>query len=165
MTVIRPADIDDAVIIRNLAEAVWWPTYRPILTDDQIRYMLDTIYDLESIRRQVTTGEQTYLVLQEDDIAKGFAAYSPRKENPAIYKLHKLYCLPETKGKGFGKLLLEAVEQAVKNAGISFLELNVNRYNPAYGFYEKMGFSTIYDQDIDIGGGYWMNDFVMRKIL
>ena len=165
MTNIRLANSADAATIRTLAEAVWWPTYRPILAEPQIQYMLDTLYDLESIRNQVTTGEQTYLLLSEDDKPVGFASYSPRKENPAIYKLHKLYCLPETKGRGYGSALLAEVEKAVQASGIHLLELNVNRYNPAKGFYEKMGFIIVSEEDIDIGGGYWMNDFVMRKAL
>lgn len=165
MTLIRPATLDDAITIRDLAEAVWWPTYRPILTEPQIRYMLDTIYDLDTIKSQIVTGEQTYLLLLENETPVGFAAYSPRKENPAIYKLHKLYCLPETKGKGYGRLLLAEVEKAVLSAGLTTLELNVNRYNPAKDFYEKTGFEVVYEEDIDIGQGYQMNDFVMRKVL
>ncbi|WP_276134868.1 GNAT family N-acetyltransferase [Polluticoccus soli] len=165
MTLIRFATIDDAATIRNLAEAVWWPTYTPILTEPQINYMLDTMYDLESIKTQISTDEQTYLLLIENDRPMGFAAYSPRKENPAIYKLHKLYVLPETHGSGFGRLLLAEVEKAVLNAGKTTLELNVNRYNPAKSFYEKMGFVIAYEEDIDIGRGYQMNDFVMRKVL
>ncbi|MCD6063132.1 MAG: acetyltransferase [Flavipsychrobacter sp.] len=165
MTSIRPATLDDAQTVRDLAEAVWWPSYRPILTEPQIKYMLDTMYDLDSIKSQIVTGEQTYLLLLENDIPVGFAAYAPRQENPAIYKLHKLYCLPETKGRGYGSLLLDEVEKAVLAAGKTVLELNVNRYNPAKNFYEKKGFATLYEEDIDIGQGYQMNDFVMRKVL
>jgi hypothetical protein len=45
------------------------------------------------------------------------------------------------------------------------LELNVNRHNPATVFYQKMGFEIVYSEDIDIGQGFWMNDYVMRKTL
>lgn len=165
MTSIRPATASDARTIRDLAEAVWWPTYRPILTEPQIQYMLDTIYDVQSIGSQIASGEQTYFIMLEGERPIGFASFSPRKENPAIYKLHKLYCLPETKGKGYGSALLHEVEKAVHDAGKTILELNVNRYNPAKGFYEKMGFTIAGEEDIDIGQGYWMNDFIMRKVL
>jgi hypothetical protein len=47
-------------------------------------------------------------------------------------------------------------------AGKHTLDLNVNRYNKAKSFYEKMGFAVAYEEDIPIGK-YWMNDFVMRK--
>jgi GNAT superfamily N-acetyltransferase len=162
---IESANTGDAALIRQLAEAVWWPTYSPILSEEQINYMLGKIYDLNTIQQQIEQNEQTYILLYDNDKAIGFAAYSPRTENPEVYKLHKLYCLTETKGMGYGKLLLQAVEKAVADNGKKILELNVNRYNPAKDFYEKRGFTIAYTEDIDIGGGYWMNDYVMRKIL
>ena len=30
-------------------------------------------------------------------------------------------------------------------------------------FYEKLGFTVIKEEDIDIGNGYLMNDYVMEK--
>ncbi len=165
MTTVREAIIEDALSIQQLAEAVWWPTYGPILAEEQIKYMLSKMYDLQTISQQIASGTQSYLLLYVDGIPTGFAAYSPRMENPEVYKLHKLYCLTETKGKGYGKLLLQSVETKVKDSGNNILELNVNRHNPALGFYEKMGFAIAYSEDIDIGNGYQMNDYVMRKIL
>jgi GNAT superfamily N-acetyltransferase len=85
-------------------------------------------------------------------------------EDSEVYKLHKLYCLPKTQGKGYGKILLNAVADKVKAAGKHVLDLNVNRYNNAKTFYEKMGFKAIYEEDIPVGD-YFMNDFVMRKEL
>ncbi len=164
-TRIIEATINDASAIQQLAEAVWWPTYSPILSEDQIKYMLSKMYDIDTIKEQISTESQYYLLLYADDILTGFAAYSPRKENASIYKLYKLYCLTTTKGKGYGKLLLQTVEAKVKESGNNTLELNVNRYNPALNFYEKMGFAIAYTEDIEIGNGYQMNDYVMRKIL
>lgn len=148
--------------IRDIAEKTWWPAYREILTAEQIRYMLDTIYSRDNIHHQLQSGSQTYLLLIEEGQVVGFAAFSPREEDPDIYKLHKLYCLPETQGKGYGRLLLEAVSKQVAKAGKHILELNVNRHNKAKSFYEKMGFSVAYEEDIPIGP-YWMNDYVMRR--
>ncbi|OSZ81818.1 hypothetical protein CAP35_00685 [Chitinophagaceae bacterium IBVUCB1] len=165
MTTIRLATIADVGGIRRLAADVWWPTYSTIISAEQIRYMLGKMYNEETIKQQIETNSQTYLMFEVDGVATGFTAYSPRTENPDVYKLHKLYCLTHTKGLGYGKLLLQAVESAVLSAGKSVLELNVNRHNPAVGFYQKMGFEIAYTEDIDIGNGYWMNDYVMRKIL
>jgi GNAT superfamily N-acetyltransferase len=161
---IRVAETEDAILIQQLAEAIWWPTYSPILAEEQIRYMLDHIYDLSSIRRQIDENLQTYLLLEEDKETKGFASYSPRTENNMVYKLHKLYVLPGKQGSGYGKKLLTAVEEIVRKEGIDVLDLNVNKYNPAKRFYEKMGYQVVYEEDIPIGP-YWMNDFVMRKVL
>jgi GNAT superfamily N-acetyltransferase len=164
MPVIRVATVEDIETIRQLADAIWRPSYGPILSPEQLNFMLAEIYSTEKITSQITQGEQTYLLLIEGDNAVAFAAYSPREENVEIYKLHKLYCLPSTQGKGYGKLLVERVCADVLAAGKNILELNVNRYNPSKHFYEKLGFVVMYEEDVPIGS-YWMNDYVMRKEL
>lgn len=158
------ATIDDADVILQIAEKTWWATYSPILEKEQIRFMLGEIYSAEKITSQLKNNTQTYLLLVEDEKPVAFAAYSPREEDPEIYKLHKLYCLPETQGKGYGKILINAVAQKTTEAGKQTLDLNVNRHNKAKSFYEKMGFQVAYEEDISIGI-YWMNDYVMRKEL
>ena len=164
MYTIRKATVADTETIRRLAEETWWPTYGPILEKEQIAFMLNEIYSAEKISRQLETGEQTFLLLLEHDEPVAFAAYSPREEDPEIYKLHKLYCLPKTQGKGYGKTLINEVINEVQKAGKHNLDLNVNRYNKTLTFYQKMGFEAVYEEDIAIGP-YWMNDFVMRKHL
>lgn len=164
MYTIRKANIADTETIRRLAEETWWPTYGPILAKEQISFMLNEIYAADKISKQLETGEQTFLLLLEADEPVAFAAYSPRDEDPEIYKLHKLYCLPKTQGKGYGKILINAVIDEVQIAGKHTLDLNVNRHNKALTFYRKMGFEVAYEEDIAIGP-YWMNDFVMRKRL
>lgn len=165
MVSIRTATAADAALIQELAETTWWPVYQPIVGEEQVRFMLKAFYDTEVINQQINTGSQIYLLLYEGDTAKGFAGYSPRQEDPSIYKLHKLYCLPSEQGKGYGRILVNEVEKAVLASGNHILELNVNRYNKANSFYEKLGFSVIYEEDIQIGNGYEMNDYVMRKDL
>jgi GNAT superfamily N-acetyltransferase len=161
---IRQATVDDAALIIDLAERTWWPTYSPILEKEQIAFMLRDIYSFEKISSQLQNDTQSYLILEEEGKPVAFASYSPREEDPEIYKLHKLYCLPETQGKGYGKILINEVAQKTLEAGKHTLDLNVNRYNKAKNFYEKMGFSVAYEEDIPIGP-YWMNDYVMRKEL
>jgi N-acetylglutamate synthase-like GNAT family acetyltransferase len=161
---IRKATVNDIEIIRSIADQTWWATYGPILAQEQITFMLDEIYSAAKIRDQIENDTQTYLLLLEDEQSVAFAAYSPREENADIYKLHKLYCLPVTQGKGYGKILINEVAQETVAAGKKILELNVNRYNNAKTFYEKMGFTIAYEEDVPIGA-YWMNDYVMRKEL
>lgn len=161
---IRQATLSDLETIREIAEKTWWATYSLILEKEQIEFMLNKIYSVENISAQLAQGTQTYLLLIEDGKPVAFAGYSPREEDPEIYKLHKLYCLPETQGKGYGKVLINEVVQKTIEAGKHALDLNVNRHNKAKNFYEKMGFSVAYEEDIPIGP-YWMNDYVMRKEL
>ncbi|RYU87840.1 GNAT family N-acetyltransferase [Mucilaginibacter terrigena] len=162
MYLIREATVADVDAILQIAQQTWWPTYEPLLGREQVAYMLGELYSADKISTQVAEKQQTFLLLLEDGQPVAFAAYSPREEDAEIYKLHKLYCLPITQGKGYGKILINAVAGKTKEAGKTTLDLNVNRYNNAKSFYEKMGFEVVYEEDIPIGP-YWMNDFVMRK--
>jgi predicted GNAT family acetyltransferase len=164
MYMIRTATVADVETIRQLAQEIWYETYLSILTKEQLDYMLTEIYSTDKLTGQIKNNEQTFILIVEDEQIVAFAAYSPRAEDPEIYKLHKLYCLPATQGKGYGKLLINEVSNKVLGAGKKLLELNVNRYNKAKTFYEKMGFKVMYEDDIAIGP-YWMNDYIMRKEL
>jgi GNAT superfamily N-acetyltransferase len=164
MYLIKEATTADVEAILQIAHQTWWPTYEPLLSKEQVAYMLDELYTTDKITKQIAEKQQTFLLLTEDGQPVAFAAYSPREEDAEIYKLHKLYCLPVTQGKGYGKVLINAVADKTKEAGKNTLDLNVNRYNKAKSFYEKMGFEIVYEEDIPIGP-YWMNDFVMRKVL
>ena len=73
--------------------------------------------------------------------------------------------LPASQGKGVGAALINSIgEIAIENKNESLL-LNVNRYNKAVGFYEKVGFKVVGNEDIDIGDGFLMEDFIMEKVL
>jgi GNAT superfamily N-acetyltransferase len=164
MFTIRKATAADADQIVKIAHQTWWSTYSQILSAEQITYMLSAIYKLDKVAEQIETQSQFYLILEEDALPVAFAAYSARENDAEVYKLHKLYCHPATQGKGYGKALIDYIIAEVRAAGKKTLELNVNRGNNAKAFYEKTGFVIAYEEDIPIGP-YWMNDYVMRKML
>lgn len=160
---IRHATSTDLPLIVQLAEATWAPTYSSILSQEQIAYMFGELYGEETLARQMEEG-QTFLLLFDEDAPVGFAAYSVKDNGAGIYKLNKIYLLPQRQGKGYGKVLLTAVEEDVKCQGALILDLNVNRHNKAKQFYERCGYHVHAQEDIPIGP-YWMNDYVMRKVL
>ncbi|MHA6249360.1 N-acetyltransferase family protein [Pontibacter sp. CAU 1760] len=160
---IRTASLADVPTIMQLAEDTWGPTYSSILSPEQISYMYDAIYSADALTEQMQQG-QTFLLLMEAEHPLGFAAYSVKDQNEGIYKLNKIYLLQSVQGKGYGHALLEAVEENVRKLGGSVLDLNVNRHNKAKQFYERCGYQVHQQEDIPIGP-YWMNDYVMRKML
>ncbi|MGI4820474.1 MAG: GNAT family N-acetyltransferase [Janthinobacterium lividum] len=157
---IKPATEQDIPTIIELAEATWEPTYRYIISKEQLDYMYRVIYTPASVLRQMREQHHTYLLAYVDDQPSGFASYSEKPEG--IYHLNKIYVLPSHQGQKLGQRLIQAVEDAVRAVGGRALELNVNRHNPALAFYERQGFAQHREEDIAIGP-YWMNDFVMRK--
>ena len=168
---IEPATLTDIPTIIRLAEATWEPTYRFIISEEQLEYMYRVIYSPAALKRQMAEQHNVFLVAYVEGEPAGFASFSPQPaeagadtESPTGYKLHKIYVLPTKQGQGLGLHLIEAVENAARHAGGQFLDLNVNRYNPAIAFYERRGFARHSEVDVPIGP-YFMNDYVMRKEL
>ena len=158
MLSIRTAAIADIPLIQNITYKVWPATYEAILTPDQM------MYSTAALTRQISELQHSFLLLYEDEQPIGFASYSTTN-TPGVYKLHKIYLDRASQGKGAGKFLLNAVAERVKAADAHILELDVNRHNKARTFYEKQGFSVFSEKDTDIGNGFFMNDYVMRKTL
>jgi len=159
---IQKASSKDILIIRELAEKVWPQTYSPIQSAEQISYMMELIYSPGSLCRQMENGHQFILLFDEEN-AVGFASYSEME--PSLFKLHKLYILPGGQGRGAGRFMVDFIIKDIKMKGATSLLLNVNRKNKAKSFYEKLEFKVIREEDIDIGGGYFMTDYVMEKNL
>lgn len=165
MVSLRTSTTADAAIIRNIACNTWPTAYGTILSKSQLEYMLQKMYSIEELERQLSGDSFFYIAESVEQNAIGFAAFSLRDQDTGTYHLHKLYVLPAFQKHHCGKILLEQVIKTVQEMKGQRLSLNVNRYNKARFFYEKMGFNIIREEDIDIGSGYFMNDFVMEKKL
>jgi GNAT superfamily N-acetyltransferase len=164
---IEPATLQDIPTIIQLAEATWEPTYRFIISREQLEYMYRVIYTAASLKRQMAEQHHSFLLAYVDGEPAGFASFSPlagAEDGESGFKLHKIYVLPTRQGQGLGLHLIDAVENAARQAGGTFLDLNVNRYNPAIAFYERRGFARQREVDVPIGP-YFMNDYIMRKEL
>lgn len=164
MIVLRRAKEQDIESIQDLANRTWYLTYGDYLSVEQIEYMLEKMYNKGELLSQLEEGH-LFLIAEEDGVDLGFAGFSILDAATKTYKLHKLYVLPETHGKGIGKLLMNEVVNLIKRADGAFLQLNVNRNNKAADFYKKAGFVVKETIDLDIGNGFLMNDYVMEKTL
>lgn len=156
------ASLKDVVLINKLAEQVWEPTYKDILSVAQLEYMFGMMYSPKSITEQLEIKGHQFLLIKDETGYCGFASYEINYQ-PGITKIHKLYVLPELQGKGVGRLLLGAIEREARNNGNTTITLNVNRFNTALNFYNKTGFIKVGTEDIDIGSGYLMEDYIMEK--
>lgn len=151
----------DIPIIHELAEKIWWPTYRPILSEEQISFMLKNMYSESALKEQMKTDVKFLLVKRENENV-AFAGYAIEHGPEPLLKIHKIYVLPSEQGKGTGKTLIEYLSHLAKDLNIPEVGLNVNRSNPALGFYQKMGFEIRETVDIPYYE-FVLNDYVMRK--
>jgi ribosomal protein S18 acetylase RimI-like enzyme len=156
---------EELLLIQGIAQATWPSTFAGILSSEQIAYMLNWMYALPMLESQVEHGHD-FLVAEEAGEAIGFAGFELNYLEGPKTKLHKLYLLPSSQGKGVGKSLLLEVTKRAREAGQKSLVLNVNKYNEkAINFYIAMGFVTIRQEVNDIGQGYVMDDDVMELSL
>jgi len=162
--VIRLAKSADVAQIHAAALATWEPTYRSIISAEQIQMMFDDLLSCDAIERQITSEQGTYVLALEDDVVVGFAYFSRDTSSALCYKLHRLYVRPLRQSTGIGSLLLRWVEGFLSKNGVDELVLNVNRFNTAQDFYRKNGYEIIATVDIPYKQ-FWLNDYVMKKAL
>lgn len=149
-------------IIKSLSDRIWPPTFQDILTREQIAYMMDMMYSTSSLEKQMDEGHH-YILAKEDDEYLGYLSYELNYKNSNITKVHKIYVLPSLQGKGVGRFFIDAAADIARRNENTELSLNVNRFNKALDFYKRVGFEVMYSEDIDIGNGFLMEDYVMNK--
>ena len=150
-------------IIKDLAYTIWPIAYGEILSKEQLNYMLDNFYSVDNLSNQMDSG-QVFELLLEDKNVIGYLGYEFNCKETGLLKIHKIYLLPEMQGKGFGKFMIDEVFKIAKSNNQKGVFLNVNKYNKAKFFYEKLGFVISKEEVIDIGNGYVMDDYVMEYL-
>jgi ribosomal protein S18 acetylase RimI-like enzyme len=161
MIEINQLNTEDIFIVNQLAKEIWPDAFRDILTPEQITYMLDWMYDIQTLQEEVQTGHLYYLIKHEGK-ALGFMGLEPNYPDSGFLRIHKIYVHPEAQGKGLGRALINHAIDISFDLDLTSIHLNVNRFNRAVYFYKNIGFNVIGEEDIDIGKGYLMEDFIME---
>lgn len=156
----------DIPLIQNLARRSWEDAYAEILSGEQMEYMLSEMYSETEITSHLQNPDYQYYLIQDENnnSYEGFIGYELNYEENTT-KLHRIYLVPESKGKGFGKGTLQFLNEKVFENGNRRIILNVNKYNAARNFYESQGYSVYDDGVFDIGGGFVMDDYLMEFLI
>ena len=163
---IKRAGNSDLQTIHDMAELVFRKTYRSILSAEQMEYMMDWMYSLANLERQVSQGH-TYYIAWVGQEPQGYLSVRKDCVEPdgtEVWHLEKIYVMPSAQGTGLGRRFLETARKHVidnKSAAKARIELNVNRNNPAVGFYKRQGLKILRQGDFPIGNGFFMNDYIM----
>lgn len=141
-----------------IAALIWHEWYVPIIGEAQVAYMLDTLQSEAAIAAQIENGFDYYL-LYHDRVSVGYLA--THAEDEALM-ISKLYVVHSARGLGAGRFMIDACIASAKALELSRLELTVNRHNPSLSFYARLGFENAGTRVAQIGGGFVMDDYVMR---
>lgn len=162
MIEIRQAKTTDVALIQQIAHKTWPTTYKGIVPEMQISYMLDLFYATNVLEESMTQKEHLFLLCYEGENCLGFACIENNYQEKSVMRLHKLYVLPEAQGKKAGQMLIQKITEISKAIRMERISLNVNKYNNAIGFYEKMGFEIIREEIVPLDFDYVMDDYVME---
>jgi diamine N-acetyltransferase len=160
ISALAAADIEP---LTTLVREIWHQHYPGIITVKQIEYMLEQRYSPDTIRAEIKSGAAQWVKLLVGGELGGFASYEADGVRRAM-KLDKLYVHGLFRGRGCGAALVRHVEQAARTQGCDQVYLQVNRNNfDSIAVYQRFGFEVIDRVKTDIGGGFYMDDYVMGK--
>ena len=165
MITITEATIEDFETIREIAYTTWPVVYGEILSKAQLDYMLENFYSDATLTDNLVNKGHRFILAKEGATCLGFASYEHHYLGENTTRLHKIYLLTESQGKGIGKMLLDKISTLAKENQCNVISLNVNKFNKAHTFYKRMGFEVIAEEDLEIGNGYLMEDYRMEKKL
>ena len=152
----------DIKIVKELADEIWTEHYTPIIGTDQVRYMLSNFQSFEAIGKQMSEG-MTYFLLYFLEEPVGYMACKPDDED---LFLSKIYVLSRMRGKGIGGHAMNFLASRAREQNFRHLSLTVNKNNKdSIRAYEKFGFINLGPLQTDIGQGFIMDDFLMKKEL
>ncbi len=153
-----PATPNDISTITTLATKIWNDYYVPIIGQNQVNYMLNLMYNANSITEQMQVKHHIFYLIKQNNISIGFVSVNKVEHND--WFLNKFYILQTISSKGIGTQVFNLLKQHIHPTKIT---LTVNRQNyKSINFYFKNGFKINAVADFDIGNNYVMNDFVME---
>jgi GNAT superfamily N-acetyltransferase len=150
---VRAALIDDVNAIARVHVASWRSTYRTLLPDDFLASMTEAGY-ADRWRRLIGDGSSRIYVVEDEGDVVGFASGGRERAGETGYtgELYAIYVLDGHQGRGYGRDLVRAVAEGIREMGLDDMLVWVLRDNPpARGFYERLGGVYVRAQPITIG--------------
>lgn len=163
---ILKAGIENIKDIQTVSEIAWPAAFDDLLSDSQIRYMMEMMYSDNSLREQMERKKHLFFLAKQNVKFVGYMSIEIDCEKSNKTKIHKIYLLPEVQKFGLGKKLLATAIAEAKKQNNRALYLNVNKYNRrAIDFYVRNGFKRVKEEVIEIRNGFVMDDYVYEKTL
>jgi RimJ/RimL family protein N-acetyltransferase len=152
--------------VATLAAEIWREHFTPIIGAEQVEYMLDKFQSAERIYEDIKKNAYTYFIARhiKEDKLVGYCAVCP-KENHLF--LSKLYVHKDFRRLGIAHCFRDTAATYCRlECGFDRIRLTVNKYNDSsIQVYQKWGFEILESVKTDIGGGFFMDDYVMEWVV
>ncbi|MDR0488195.1 MAG: GNAT family N-acetyltransferase [Propionibacteriaceae bacterium] len=153
----------DVEILATLAHQIWTEYYTPMIGPAQVDYMITHFQSPEYISDSICTKSFRYWIAEVDGVPAGYCGAC--EEDESLF-LSKLYIAKNYRGLGISRLFLAELDSwgFQSRPDVDTISLTVHKGNKAsIDAYTKLGFSLEEPIVTDIGGGYVMDDYVMRR--
>lgn len=106
MFTIRKATTEDIPLIHKMAQEVFPATYADILSPDQLDYMMEWMYSITNLHKQMEEEGHIYYIAFKGDIPAGYVSIQPERRRfiPSAEDL----CTPFFSRQTFGKVIVRA---------------------------------------------------------
>jgi len=161
---VLPLEASDIVTVSRLARVIWLRQYQGLLSNEQIHYMLGQRYCPILIHTQLDDENIWWKKLVLVDKIIGFSCCM-RTDHHEL-KIDKLYIRHDHHRKGYGRMFVDDAVKIMRGMCCHRLILTVNKQNyTAIHAYQRYGFEICGDSIVDIGSGFFMNDYLMAMNL
>lgn len=144
----------------NLASEIWNDNYKEMISQEQIDYMLNLMYNPNRVQQDLKEG-YVWEFIEHNNETVGYLAYVIKDDNRVF--LSKIYLKSSAQGLGLGKTSLGRVTNYAKENNCRAVYLTVNRGNEkGVRAYKGFGFKIIAEEDFDIGSGFIMDDYIFE---
>jgi len=146
--------------VAALAREIWLEHYTPLIGGAQVTYMLDNLHSAETIAEEILSKNFSYFLFRDGEDSFGYLGIQMSRQEAF---LSKIYIASRRRGRGEGKVAMNFARQFARAQGAAILYLTVNKHNTnTIEAYYKMGFVKTGEKVADIGGGYFMDDYLME---
>ncbi|MEZ8353057.1 GNAT family N-acetyltransferase [Vibrio splendidus] len=136
---VRSLQQQDNTVVANVIRQV---SYENGLTEDKGYGVADPT--LEDMFNVYNNERSQYWVIELDGKVVGGGGFAPLAGMPEVCELQKMYFLPETRGKGLAKRLVNMSMEKAKELGYQHMYLETTEcLKAAIKLYEKLGFEHL----------------------
>lgn len=157
--IVRPARFEDAAAIADIQN--------PVIRDTSITF--NSVEKTPEMVREAIAELPCFLVAERDGHCLGFVSYMQFRRGIGYARAmeHTIVLSPEARGQGAGRVLMNAVEDHARDAGIGSLWAGISGENPAgVQFHTRLGYEHVAQlPKVGFKFGRWMDLVLMRKWL
>jgi diamine N-acetyltransferase len=167
---IRPANINDAIILAELGAKTFYETFREFHTEEDMLQYIQKAYSVDLISENLLNETIHYFIAYDEEKSIGYLKLIKNVTHEKLIsqkniELEKIYVLKDYLDKKVGKeLMLQAISFSKQN-NFETLFLGVWQENHrAVNFYKKFGFETFTIRTFQLGETL-CDDFLMKTDL